>query len=168
MKAQLSADYLINEGLNELDATVDDPLCVLLDAQALLVADGIDHQRSPINSIGALLTAEAVNWAAKTIDWWYYSLKPYVVEAAAHLPNIESGWGQDSCFYLYTEGAGTAAFHDPYNQINVGGCWLFPWSRVSRQELAFDLLRDDELLLQIAFSTQPGMIVEMEEDNETN
>lgn len=88
----------------------------------------------------ALLTAEAINLAAKVIDADFYNLKPSVIDAAMELGCI-GGWNGD-VFYMEVENGhvGVVSFHDPYSQITSNGYWPHGWSGIKRQDMAFELL----------------------------
>lgn len=103
----------------------------------------------------AILITEAVNWAAKVIDWSFYDLKPDCIRECVEL-GAEGGW-RGEIFYLYHHAVGVASFHDPYGQIDIGALyWPWEWSGVTRQDAAFELLTDLRLRRQMAYATAPG------------
>ena len=104
----------------------------------------------------AILITEAVNLAAKVVDFDFYVFKPDCVRECVDL-GADGGW-RDGIFYLFHPAAGVASFHDPFDQIEVDGSmrWPFEWSGVPRQEQAFDLLVDRKALLRMRFATAPG------------
>lgn len=106
---------------------------------------------------GAILITEAVNWAAKILDPWFYELKPQCIREALEL-GAEGGWGRDGCFFLFDISVGTASFHDPCGQIDVPGTlrWNHPWSGIPRQNEAFELLVDRLTLRRYQFATNPS------------
>jgi hypothetical protein len=106
--------------------------------------------------LGVLVT-EAVNLAAKYLDEGFYGIKPELVDYVAGLPGVESGWGYDGVFYLYTPATGACCFHDPYQQITAEGHWPHPWSGIRRQDQAFRLLTNTKKRAQIARRTRPGV-----------
>lgn len=104
----------------------------------------------------AVLLAEACNWAAKVIHPAFYDLKPAVLDEVAGMDEVVSGWGEDGCFYLFHDEVGATSYHDPYDEVNTGGRWPFPWSGVRRQHLAFRMAGGDEdLIWLMAVATTP-------------
>ncbi len=146
LASELAAEYGDTEHLDVLDQAI-----------VWLVADGVEISFR-FASLAALATmvAEAVNWAAKTINYGYYALKPELVDyAAAHAPR--SGWGQDGAFYLWTPETGAVSFHDPGDEIGSAGEWPWPWHGISRQDTAFEVLAGNpELLRHLAILTTPA------------
>ena len=103
----------------------------------------------------AVLTAEASNLAAKQIDPEWYDHKPWLVDAAMSFPSVLGGWGRDNTFSLYHLEAGVSSYHDPYGSIRSGGYWPFPWSRVRRQQFAFEIARNPAVRQFFAERTAP-------------
>jgi hypothetical protein len=109
----------------------------------------------------AVLVTEAVNWAAKSIDDWFYGLKSRMYQYA--LDQGALGWynEDEEVYYLYTPRTGVACFHDPFGEMewvhgkrfNIGHC--YGWSGVYRQDQAFDLLVNPALLDEMAEATRP-------------
>ena len=116
----------------------------------------------------AILVAEAINWAAKTTTAWWYEVKAAACQAALSLGAfgyIEDDEYGNSVLYLYSKEVGTASFHFPFGQE----CWdmtgpnmhwgklngRFPWSGITRQEVAFELLTDSQVLKLYAWATRP-------------
>ena len=155
MKAMRFAPSIKNE-MEEYNMP-EDQLSALEAAKMRLHQDGIDLGECWEDSIqAAILITEAVNWAAKTIDWEYYTLKPRCIEEC-WAKGAEGGW-RDGIFYLYHPDVGVASFHDPNDEIGID-CryrWLWEWSGIPRQNLAFDLLVDRKTLLYMKFCTAPG------------
>lgn len=121
---------------------------------------------------GNILIAEAVNWAAKSIDYGFYELKPYVIAAAARegadkgvyvQKNVDAD-GQ-TVWDLYHPEVGVASFHDRYGEVEtlVNGIknevsftpYPFFWSGVERQSEAFELLANRERVGEMAVRTAP-------------
>lgn len=93
-----------------------------------------------------VLIAEALNWAAKTKNGDLYRLKAKVIDFVSTLPGVESGWTEDGeTFALFHPDVGTCHFHDPYDEIESGGEWDYPWTGVRRQELAFKILASRDM-----------------------
>ena len=91
----------------------------------------------------AILITEAVNFAAKVIDYGiFYELKPLCIKECINL-GASGGWHKN-VFYLYHENVGVASFHDPFGHIDVSWevRWSDGWSGVRRQDKAFKLLID--------------------------
>lgn len=94
---------------------------------------------------------EGINWAAKTISYSFYSLKPTMLVAASQTEGVFFGYGDDGAYYLGTPTIGVASFHDPGDEVGyiITHClkqtipeWEYPWSGVSRQDDAFNILDD--------------------------
>jgi len=85
-----------------------------------------------------------------------------VLLAAAFIPGVESGWGDDGCYYLAAPGAGEVGAHDPYDELHEAlvrrgyystrlrgrgamarGTWRWTrgWSGIHRQHLVFAALQ---------------------------
>ena len=125
-----------------------------------------------------ILLAEAANWAAKVIDSSYYELKAELIRTAI-VRGIRcwvstDEWSDTSIFYLYDKEVGVASFHDPFDSVNYcqmmelsdylsNDNWNFPWSGIRRQNLAFDLLGDENLLKEMAILTRPRKLVTSQE-----
>lgn len=91
---------------------------------------------------GAVLIAEAANAAAKITD--DYAPKVAAFVAAAQIPGVESGWGDDGCWYLQGPLQGPVCAHDPWSEIarhlpeNLARrVWPHPWDGKIRQPYAF-------------------------------
>lgn len=139
--------------LIESDCTPEEVVSL---AASALAEYGIETPYSTWEAPTALLVAEAVNHAAKTIDEGFYLLKPRVIDAAFQM-GCEGGWGDgDGVFYLFTEKTGVACFHDPMNEIKSTGRWYEPWSRIPRQNMAFAILRSKAVLRLYAETTAVG------------
>ena len=125
-----------------------------------------------------ILLAEAANWAAKVIDSSYYELKAELIRTAmargVRCWASDDEWNGTSIFYLYDREIGVASFHDPFDSIDYwqmvelsdylsNDNWNFPWSGVRRQNLAFDLLGDENLLKKMAILTRPRKLVTSQE-----
>ena len=130
------------------------PESILSMAAAALESVGVSVPVSPWDVGGAVMIAEAVNWAAKVIDEEFYSLKPRVIEAAVEI-GADGGWGDDGCYYLASERSGVASFHDPFGEIRAGGSWDHPWSGVRRQDAAFHILTDTRIRRVFREATAP-------------
>ncbi len=116
---------------------------------------------SPWDAAGALLLAEAVNWAAKVIDGELYALKGLAICAAVEC-GAELYWGDDGTVALYAPRAGAATFHDPHGDVAAAlrarghrPMGYLPWSGISRQELAFELLANPAARRLVALRTDP-------------
>jgi hypothetical protein len=110
-----------------------------------------------------VLMVEAVNLAAKELDQRFYAIKPLLVELAAAPENNIRVWSGvdavgEAVYYLYHRTAGTVSVHDPNGQISPevdNSGWSFGWSGIYRQDLAFDLMQDTNLLHEMAQATRP-------------
>jgi hypothetical protein len=99
----------------------------------------------PYTGENAVLIAEAINLAAKTIDSDFYSLKAMAFAAAAASPDVECWWGKDGVLYLFHAGTGEVSGHDPYGEISrtftdLGikpPVYSHDWSGIYRQTWAF-------------------------------
>lgn len=114
-----------------------------------------------------ILLAEAINLAAKVHDYSLYYFKPLVIFAAAK-EGAFLWFGEDENYndvaYLWHNSVGTASFHgvdsiwdfpdDIKDTIGYQN-WNFPWSGITRQWAAFDVLVSKELLEQFAVATRP-------------
>lgn len=124
-----------------------------------LEAAGVRVEVPAHSAFGAVLVAEAVNAEAK-LNEEFYRLKPPTWAAAAQVPGVESGWGEDGCFYLFSWGAGTACAHDPYGELwrlVPAGVWEHPWHGIYRQGFALDWVQGKrhDLLKVVAAMTAP-------------
>lgn len=121
---------------------------------------------------GNILIAEAVNWAAKEIDYGFYELKPYVFAAAAKEGAGRGVYVQEyvdengeAVWDLFHPEVGVASFHDRYGEVKtlLNGMenevyftpYRFPWSGVERQSEAFNMLENPELVGEMAVRTAP-------------
>lgn len=142
-------------------SNVSDAARFLSDVRRCLVLNGVQIDINEQSPGGAAAIAEAVNWAAKTIDLNFYSLKPYAVVSAALLG--ASLWNRGGVWYLYGKGIGTVSFHDPHDEINYLVShydipvkdWGYEWSGISRQEDAFDILKNKKLRKRYDDLTRP-------------
>lgn len=141
--------------LIELDEREDDsPESILSAAAAALEAAGVSVPVSPWDTTGAVMIAEAVNWAAKAIDEGFYFIKPRVIEAASAI-GCDGGWGADGCYFLADDRAGVVSFHDPFGEIRADGSWDHPWSGIRRQDAAFSILADARVRRVFREATAP-------------
>ena len=110
----------------------------------------------PATSWGAQLLAEAVNWAAKTVDPQWYAVKPLAWALAFEL-GCAGGWGDDGCFYLSSPEAGVSCAHDPGGELRdlvpERHTWPHAWSGIYRQDLAWEIIRCAETRSKIAALT---------------
>lgn len=128
-----------------------------------LKAEGLDVDADLLHSPeGAILLAEAINWAAKTIDYSFYEVKEMVWIEAAQRNGVQCGWADDDTLALFHPAVGTAHAHriDPWHPLAEGiGVWPHEWSGVRRQEWAFELLASGEeareLRKEFALATTP-------------
>ena len=133
--------------------------CILTDARERLRADGVEVNIPTHTAKGVVFLALAVNLAAKEIDPGYYAIKAAVWAVAVDVDGVESGWGDDGCFYLSAPGAGVICTHDPDGQLanfTATFCarrWPTPWSGVSRQWKAFSALRSERCRKWLAWLT---------------
>lgn len=151
----------IREGIEEMyevddDLVIVEPLTALDEAVMRLRQAGVEVPTEWWEPSLLPLVAEAINWAAKTVDPAFYDLKGEVVDEIAQSRGIQSGWGEDGVFYLYSPEVGVVCFHDPWEEITSEGEWSHPWSGIERQSLAFDALRDPELRQELAKATAPA------------
>lgn len=142
----LSAGILLSE-VPELE-----PADIIRDAARRLLQDGVKIMVSWDSPEGAILIAEAVNWAAKTICPSYYDLKPRVWAAATMVPGVASGNADDGTVALYHPLVGVAHAH---MVDSVDGYWPHPWSGVRRQSWAFRMLRSEKARKLMAWLTEP-------------
>ncbi|HAR79960.1 MAG TPA: hypothetical protein DCR21_03930 [Succinivibrionaceae bacterium] len=111
-----------------------------------------------------ILAAEAANWAAKTISYAFYTAKACLIEQAMRagvLSWVTPDEYGNNVVFLYEDGVGAASFHDPYGDVKLEGSRFnadihYPWSGVTRQDQAFELLQDPCLLKEIAEATTPA------------
>lgn len=116
----------------------------------------------------AVMLAEAVNMAAKVIDYGYYDLKVAAVNAAIvagarwWIGYDESG---EAVTYIYHRDVGVASFHfAPVYQFTrnyageAGKLKTYQWSCWSRQFSAFDMLVDYQLRNFYAWATRPRVL----------
>ncbi len=103
------------------------------------------------NPDDVIALTEAINWAAKTISYGFYSLKSAMIIAASQTGGVSFGYGDDGAYYLMSPGIGAASFHDPGDEVGYTithilkqpiSSWEYAWSEVSRQEDAFRILED--------------------------
>lgn len=149
----------LNDWLDTSEVVSDLP--ALQRAASALVDAGIDlGDRCWWRVEDAILITEAVNLAAKVIDFDFYAFKPDCVRECVEMGAM-GGW-RGEIFYLYHPSVGVASFHDPFDQIEVDGNmrWPFEWSGIYRQEQAFNLLVDRKARLKMRFATAPGDIGE--------
>ncbi len=125
---------------------------------------------SVTEAAGNILIAEAVNLAAKELNPEFYELKAHVFVEAA-----ESGkeYGvsvyfndQDGTWSLYHKDVGVVSFHDPNNNItrlikeaDLYFSKPYGWSGLYRQDQAFELLNDAELLQKVSQDTSPEFVI---------
>lgn len=119
-----------------------------------LQKNGVDVRVDPYSPEGAVLIAEAINWAAKAICPSYYEVKPIVWAAVASMPEVTGGWADDNTYALYHPQAGTVHAH-MMGDMTAGGSWPHPWSGVRRQNWAFRLLRSERARRLMAWMTEP-------------
>lgn len=107
-------------------------------------------QASSQSASSAVAITEAINLAAKTHAEGCYALKPDMIVAAWKL-GADFGIGDDDAYFLGTPSVGVASFHDPgdvvgYLVLQVLNeqipIWESPWSGLTRQEDAHDILHD--------------------------
>lgn len=104
---------------------------------------------SHIDPDGAVALARAANYMAKTTD--NYTAKVKAFAGAAMLKGVESGWGDDGCFYISGPLGQEASAHDPYgdlynllselDQTIANQQWPKPWSGKIRQPYAFEIAK---------------------------
>lgn len=114
----------------------------------------LDSGLCPADS--AVLTAEAVNWAAKCLDEQFYDIKADVWQAASRIEGVQAGWCSDGTFALWAKGVGTAHAHDPWGQlwaITAHNLVDWVWSGIRRQELAFLAMRSAAMRRLLAMVT---------------
>lgn len=153
----------------EADIDIKTPESVLSEVRAVIAADFLSVLMvSPWDPDGAVLIAEAANaWAKYTGD---YNPKVAAFAAAAQLPAVESGWGDDGCFYLSSEGVGEVCAHDPFGELarelDRWGyrhrAWAKRWSGIRRQHLIGLALENKEVRRLFAWATTEGAGVRQE------
>jgi hypothetical protein len=147
--------------ISEIASSLSADECPVSVAARLLRDHGVEINLPWTPALGVLI-AEAVNLAAKELDYEFYALKPLVIDAVAEWRGVSSGWGSDGAFYLSAAGAGTVSFHDPNGEISgvsieiaSSGSWPYSWSGISRQWLAFECLADHPIRKTLALATAP-------------
>jgi hypothetical protein len=151
-------------------------------AVGLLQENGVEVYGNGYYSVAPeaanILVAEAVNLAAKTIDYEFYDIKPAVFVEAA-----ERGAGngvyvyrdmdddENTVWRMYHRDVGAIGFHDPYGEITllidgkkVDYAPAFEWSGIYRQDQAFDLLKDPDLVAKMAEHTKPEFMTPLIEE----
>lgn len=157
-------DFMIGEGLEEFfdETCIEDcnARTALQELYERLIVERVDVGDLSTHQVAdAILLTEACNWAAKVLDYEFYSLKPRCIEECVHL-GADGGW-KNGIFYLYHPDVGVASFHDPMGEIQIEDMnWPFEWSGIPRQERAFDLLTDRKTRLQYRYATAPGELGE--------
>lgn len=110
----------------------------------------------------ALLLLEATNLSAKEIDSRFYDDKVTIANFIfANCTNIywysDESWGFD-CYYFWHPEVGQVSIHDPFGQIEVGSTKLRykpqKWSKLPRQNLAYEILKDPELRRKVRDRTR--------------
>lgn len=102
---------------------------------------------SHIDPDGAVRLAEWANLTAKrTGD---YDLKVIAFVAAAMLPGVKSGWGEDGCYFIEGPMGLPASAHDPWGELyecldrscpNIqNNTWPFEWDGKARQYYAYEI-----------------------------
>lgn len=153
------------------------PFLILQQVKAALEAEGVEVEGAGYYSVSPaarnVLLTEAVNWAAKDIDYNFYSLKPSVFMATAilganegvevyHDEGEEEGYAP--VWRMYHPEVGAIGFHDPTGELtklmaqqsaNVVFANPFGFSGISRTEKAFDLLSSAEEVQAMAKATKP-------------
>ena len=110
-----------------------------------------------------LLLLEACNLAAKEFDEDFYFYKEELEECLLVELQVKS-WYSDGVVYFYTKDTGTVSCHNPYSDFPYWEytTWAddrFPWSGIRRQNEAFELLHDYDLLKKMAYATRPRTIM---------
>ncbi len=139
-------------------------------AQRLLVDAGVTEANGldVVDPVVALALTEAVNLAAKEVDYTFYRIKPAMI-IAAWKTGAQFGFNNDDGTYsLFHTDIGTASFHDPDGEVewlveSVLGedipQWPYEWSGIYRQDQAFDILQDlkntEGLIAEMIRSTTP-------------
>lgn len=126
------------------------------------------YYNSPLAARLILLT-EAANLAAKWYSETFYEFKENLCQLA--LDNGASGWINEDdwgnqVLYLYHPLVGVASFHflieDVENYFDGpryrGYFTRWSWSGIYRQDRAFDLLVDADLLSRMAWATRPRQL----------
>ncbi len=144
IKEQLDDYFIGNEEIS--------PEEIISISKGLLIDNGVDCDLSPWDAGNALLIAEAVNNAAKVIDYGFYSIKAQTIDAAMELGCI-GGWN-NGIFYMEYYTSGNASFHDPCGEINSSGSWSDKWSGIRRQDWAFDIISNNRIRKLFCEATQ--------------
>ncbi len=147
--------------------------------QTLLIENGVQEAEGldPLDPAVALALAEAVNLAAKSIDYRFYQIKSAMIISAWKIGNRFGYNKDDSTYNLFHPDLGTASFHDPGDEIyrivrntldehELIPEWEHEWSGITRQELAFRILeslRDlkliEESIEQLIRETTPQPLI---------
>lgn len=114
---------------------------------------GVEIAVDPFTAPGAILVAEAVNWAAKVICGSFYDFKPAVWAAVAAMDGVEGGWADDGTYAISHPAVGVAHAHMLWDM--PPGQWPHPWSGVRRQSWAFRLLKSARARRLMAWLTEP-------------
>lgn len=127
---------------------------------------------SDFNELGEssrfIMLAELANRLAKVSDeYWYYAKALFggaAVKAGA------TWWCRDGVFYMYTQEAGTASFHDPYGDMDAelieavkasgnteatAFSEQVGWCGVRRQFHAYDIVQSKRIRQAYAWLTRP-------------
>lgn len=136
-----------------------------------------DNFRRVTSSASLILLLEAVNWAAKCINYDFYDYKDKLALCLLEREDIFC-WRQEdeygnAVLYAYHKETGTASFHlfdDFWDEVENWQAWdewagqqtcfirkaPFQWPGIPRQDMAFELIGDDANLLNwYAYATRP-------------
>ena len=110
-----------------------------------------------------LLLLEACNLAAKEFDEDFYFYKEELEQCLLMELHVKS-WYSEGVVYFYTRDTGVVSCHNPYSDFPYWEytTWAddrFPWSGIRRQNNAFELLDNYDLLKKMAYVTRPRAIV---------
>jgi len=136
----LKEEMAMLEGYNQVDFEEMSETVVIQQALELFNAHGVQMDW-PSDADGIAMLAESANYAAKTIDEEFYSLKPLLIDIAVGRGVENHGWNGD-VFFMEGEETGVMCFHDPYGSIKSTGSWDKTWSGVERQWSAFNILNN--------------------------
>lgn len=165
--AELADMPLPLTAIEQHELAIQDAIVWMMERGVQVLGEGYE---SVSLSASYLLVAEAVNHAAKEIDYRFYDIKPEVIAAAAVLGANDGvtvqaeglNYYDNPIWYLHHPEVGSVSFHDPYNQVDglIGDAAVefsppYEWNELTRQTMAFKALESEEVVKALALLTQP-------------
>lgn len=108
-----------------------------------------------------LMLLEAANWAAKTVDPIYYTMKEnlsfFILTNVKDVLTWTSGW----VAYYYHPEVGTVSCHYPDSFEDIERCVQHPematfeWSGITRQDMAWEIIEREDVRKAYAYGTRP-------------